>query len=216
MTTTDDPQDVFAVIPTPSRDLTAAWLFGTPPVLAGISITELLSDEEISLAQYLATTLADPKPQLASHRSTTLQPELEFLDESLRQGLALRIGGHVSGAEELVFVHLRANAARCSGLRVCEACLLVFAALRALRCPSCRKNPPTVTIEPWHAEVSVGDPAAGSTTHHSVVRMDNRTTVVHTSSRSRRSTLYAVEAADGTHFHFSNPNRKYFDTAAPA
>jgi hypothetical protein len=207
-------EESFAIIPAPDRDLTAAWLFGTPPVLSGISITELLSDEDVSMAQRLATTLADPKPQLVAQRSSAVRRDLEFLDESLRQGLALRVGGYVRGADELVLVHLRANAAECRGLRVCEECLLVFEASRALRCPGCRKNPPTVTIEPWHTEVSVGDPATGSITHHSVVHRDNKTTVIHTSSRSRRSTLYAIETAGGTRHHFSNPSRKHIDTAA--
>jgi hypothetical protein len=201
-----------SVIPPIDVELAACWLFATPQPLIEIRLAELLDPEELCEAQQLATTLADPKPQLARERSTEVRPDLKFLDRALEQGLVLRLGEQIRGPEELVLVHLIANAATCPGLRVCEACRVVFEAPRAVRCRACRKNPREVFVEAWHTAVAVGDPAAGNITRIAFARSETSIRMTRT-ARQRKPTMYEIRTPTGL-AHVTNPRQKHVNPAA--
>lgn len=201
-----------SVIPPIDVELAACWLFATPYPLIEIRLAELLDPDELCEAQQLATTLADPEPQLERERSAEARPDLEFLDRALKQGLVLRLGEQILGPEELVLVHLIANAATCPGLRVCEACRVVFEAPRAVRCRACRKNPQEVFVEDWHTAVAVGDPAAGNITRIAFARSETSIRMIRT-SRQRKPTMYEIRKPTGL-AHVTNPRQKHVNPAA--
>lgn len=88
------------------------------------------------------------------------RPHSRRLRAAMRYGLKRRVGRLLEGDED-VWLAFAARGFKVPGLRVCEQCSIVFPALRAERCPSCRRSPVVPNLAPvedggWHLDFRVG------------------------------------------------------------
>lgn len=91
-----------------------------------------------------------------------------------------------------VYNYLAALDITTGGVRACETCTMVFEALRALTCPSCRRSPVRATLRPWHTNVAPADRAAGARTA-TTVRSDGTLLVAINRRRGSTATVYTTD-----------------------
>jgi hypothetical protein len=169
-----DPDGGLVRLPTPSRADLAAWLFLTPSPVDGGRAERLLTDQQRNgverahrdigayfrarreCADQEASGYVD-RDAIADLRSCT-----HALQRLLERGLQQRLGQQLFRPELGVYTYLATLGIHPCGVRVCEDCLTVFAAQRAVRCLSCRRGPVRTSRRPWHTHIRPADRAVGS------------------------------------------------------
>jgi len=230
--TLPDPDGGFIEIPPITRTALATWLYRTPTGLTEADLDAHLSQAERDELEVSFRALARGYHAALAANDTTRDAELraaardrarldrDLLGTMLERGLRQRLDGHLAGSEEWVYVHLSARGVPAPGLRVCERCLLVFAAPRARRCRRCNRSPDRPRLNPRHTRIDLADHAPRPLTTLSVAPTPGGAKLVISASlpRTPSKTTYTgicatcsapYQAIDGRQRHCT-------DCAAPA
>jgi hypothetical protein len=204
-------------LPAPNEAELDAWIFGGLPIRAD-ELRERVRGERAGAVRKLYRSLVIWH-RVERHTAGAREAKKmgrgigRNLEQMLGQGLQNRLGQKLNPAEEHVYVYLTARRVRAPGLRVCEICLRVFAAPRAVRCADCRRSPPRPKARPWHEHVQLADRAAGRWQQTQWVENDDGTASLNfsiTSSRGPRMATYSVTCAGcGEPFQATSAARRY-------
>lgn len=166
-----DTDGALIEIPRVTRPALATWLFRTPTGVADADLDALLTPAErheldaafqaLARSHHAALAANDMTLPQASRLAAAdrVRGDRVLLGALLHAGLSGRLGQHLVGPEEWIFVHLTARRIPATGLRVCERCLLVFAGSRARQCRRCNRSPDRPRPYPWHTRIDLADHA---------------------------------------------------------
>jgi hypothetical protein len=227
-----DPDGGLVCLPTPSRADLAAWLFRTPTPAAGSSSERLLTDQQ---GPELERAHREVVAYFRAHREYADQTAAGFVDRDaiadlhscrhalrhlLERGLQQRLGQQLFRPELAVYTYVTALGIHPCRVRVCEECLTVFAARRAIRCLSCRRTPVRISRRPWHTDIRPADRAAGSRSTILVTRDGTDAALIVTINHRRgvRRTIYRGHCqACGAAFEATDARARHCPAcAAPA
>jgi hypothetical protein len=196
-------------VPAPSVAEVGTWLWGVSPHMPVGALAQVVGEQGPGEARsaHLALAGLDRAQRRALHgesatvrRRAAMVAQRALLGHVLERGLRRRVGVNLTTAEERVYVHLAARDFRCGGLRVCEGCLLVFAAPRARLCGRCKK-PMRLRHKP-HRSVAVRDRGSVATTFVATVASGSGSCIHITASMPRGpdETIYTSQCMCGHMF----------------